>query len=282
MTRKNPCWAAAAIVIGAASMITCGGGGNQPLPPNTTIKWIFDSYPDLGISEGDSCLDLGVARVQVVLTGPDGALATTMLDDQCPSRQVVFIDLEPGVYQAQVTPVDDNGQSLLKQPIAVQITATDQNQTQTVNIPYDAWATAYTGTFYFRLTWGGMDCDLAAPPVMNQVLTLKVGGAVVTQLTDSGQKLDGTDPAACRPASDGFPQRANMVPFGPATFLVIGQDTNGVEQYRKQFDTFVGAGPTNPELVFDMPGPDAMPADAMVDGGGPDGGVDGGIDAFLQ
>jgi hypothetical protein len=282
MNRKGSSWLAATIVVGAASMITCGGGGNRPIPPRTTIKWIFDSYPDLGIAEGDSCLDLGVSRVQVALTGPDGAATIEMMDNQCSARQVSFEDLVPGTYSATVTPVDDNGESLLGQPLMVSVTATGADTEQIVNIPWDAWASAYTGTFYFRVTWGGMDCDVAAPAVATQVLTLTVGGTIAAQLTDSGQKLDGSDPEPCRLASDQLPQRANMVPFGPATFLIVGQDASGIEQYRQQFDTFVGAGPTNPELIFDLAGPDAMPADAMVDGG-PDGGApDGGVDATLQ
>ena len=43
-----------------------------------------------------------------------------------------------------------------------------------------------------------------------------------------------------------------MVPFGPATMTIEGFDASDAMTYRETFDTFVGAGPTNQELVFDV------------------------------
>ncbi|MCE9580050.1 MAG: hypothetical protein K8W52_43445 [Deltaproteobacteria bacterium] len=243
----------------ALASITCGGGGgNQPVPSRTTVKWLFDSYPAQGIAEGDSCLDLGVDKVRIDIVGPE----TATLTDSCTLRQVVFQDLVPGTYAAGVTPLDASGASLLKTPVTIQVVVPEGDVTETANIPWEAWATAFTGTFYFRTTWAGRDCAAGTPMVATQLLTLKVGGVPVTKLTESGQHLDGSAAGPCVPSN--MDQVAKDVPFGPATMEIVGKDGDGTEQFRKVFDTFVGGGRTNPTMQFDLPGPDAG-VDAMPD-----------------
>lgn len=247
--------------LGALALVsmTCGGGGgNQPVPTRTTVKWLFDSYATLGIAEGDSCLDLGVDKVRVDIVGPE----TQSLTDACTLRQVVFQDLLPGAYVAGVTPLNAAGEGMLKTPISIGVVVPEGDVTETANIPWDAWSTAFTGTFYFRVSWAGRDCAAGTPTVATQLLMLMVGGTPVTKLTESGQHLDGSAAGPCMPSTTD--QVAKDVPFGPATMLIVGQDGDGVEQFRKQFDTFVGGGRTNPTMKFDLPGPDAMP-DAMPD-----------------
>ena len=64
-----------------------------------------------------------------------------------------------------------------------------------------------------------------------------------------------------------------MVPFGQAQIAVSGRDTGGTEWFRGTFDTFVGAGVSNPILTFDVPSvvdaavdaPTDAPTDAGVD-----------------
>lgn len=258
-----------AILAAAAVSFTCGGGGgNQPVPARTTVKWVFDSYAALGIPEGDSCLDLGVSRVKVDIVGPD----TMSLDDTCSLRQVVFQGLTPGSYTATVTPLDAAGESMLKTPVAIGIEVPEGDVTETANIPWEAWSAPFTGTFYFRVSWAGRDCTAGSPAVATQELTLKVNGQQVTQATETGQPLDGTS-GPCQPSTQD--QLAKEIPFGPATILIVGKDGDGAEQFRKQFDTFVGGGRTNPTMHFDLPGPDAG-IDAMP---APDAGVDAGVDA---
>ena len=42
----------AGVLAAAAVSFTCGGGGgNQPVPARTTVKWVFDSYAALGIPD---------------------------------------------------------------------------------------------------------------------------------------------------------------------------------------------------------------------------------------
>jgi hypothetical protein len=142
------------------------------------------------------------------------------------------------------------------------------NSEVTVIIPYIAWNRPYTGTYQFRFTWGGATtCAGAMPPVVTQVLTLLVNGVPVTQLTDTGQRLDGTDPQPCRTDQ----HRVLALPLGPAILIVEGRDSSGVAQYNQTFDSFVGAGPGNPTWDYDVPGPDAAPPpDAAPDAAPPD------------
>ncbi|MCB9565240.1 MAG: DUF4215 domain-containing protein [Kofleriaceae bacterium] len=282
-----------AALIGAGS-VSCGGGGDAVcgnglvedgeqcddgnadetdycqqcvvvLPPRTTIKWRFNAEAAPGFSQ-DSCTDLGVLNVRVDLDGPTTASAEAL----CPTFQVVFEDLPPGPYQASVFPLDGNEEPLVVAPAQAQVTAEAVDTEHTINVTPDLWTGPYTGAFFFNLKWQGAPCTTAAPPVAQQVLTLTIGGVVVTQLTEQGQKLDGTDPKPC--IAPGSPSQSVLaLPFGMATITVVGRDAGGVEAFRGSFETFIGAGPSNPTIEFDVPTVyDAMPADAEP----PDAGVD--------
>jgi hypothetical protein len=87
---------------------------------------------------------------------------------------------------------------------------------------------------------------------VQQKLTLVAGGQVFAGSTADGASLDGSQSAACQPLSEEFPQAALDVPFGPATFTIEGLDSEGAMAYQTTFETFVGAGVNNPELVFDV------------------------------
>jgi hypothetical protein len=121
-------------------------------------------------------------------------------------------------------------------------------------VPWDAWYGAHTGTFLFRLSWGGMSCDAVTPNAIDkQEVTLTVNGVVQDIMTDDGQKLNGMDKKPCKKLTDEFPQSALNVPFGLATLEVKGYDTMDEMKFTKTFDTFVGAGIMNPTLTFDVP-----------------------------
>jgi hypothetical protein len=122
-----------------------------------------------------------------------------------------------------------------------------------VNVPYTAWANSYTGTFLFKLSWMGMACDTAA--VATQNIKLMIHGVPTDKLADNGQKLDGSDDKPCRSHTDGFAQFAEGLPFGPATFVVVGKDAGGTMKFSRQFETFIGAGKNNPTLIFDVLAP---------------------------
>ncbi len=266
-----------------ALSLSCGGStekcahGNCTLPGTTIVKWVFDSYPERGFMM-DSCTDLGASKVEVDLTDAMGKVTTQT--ESCDFAQSSFIGLEDGDYTIAITPTDSGGTSIVNAPITGMVTAATAGMTQsvTIDVPYTAWTGTYTGTFLFRLSWGGMSCAQASPPVAMQILKLTMvgNGQTVTGLTDSGQRLDGTDPEPCRALTDQFPQSSLMLPFGPATLVVEGRDPGGQMKYQKSFDTFVGAGISNPTLTFDSPGP--MP-DAGVDAP-PDAPIDAPPDAM--
>ncbi len=265
---------AAAVLIGLL-LIGCGGGefcgdgevngdeecddGNMDetdfcracevyLPPRTTIEWRFNADAAEGFTQ-DGCLDLGVSSVRVEMQGPMDA----DMEDSCSNRQVVFTDLVPGDYTAVVTPLDSGGDSLVNEPIEMPVTARSSDVNEQVVIPPDAWVGPYTGTFFFTVRWAGVDCANALPSAVDmQTVTLTVGGQVVTQMTTEGEPLDGSAPFTCVPASNPSPISALQVPFGPATILIVGYNA-GVEQFRGTFDTFVGAGPSNPTIDYDVP-----------------------------
>jgi len=238
----------------------CHNDCTANLPPQFTIQWGFNEGEADGFT-GDSCVDLGIAQVQVDLSGP----ATATQTGSCSLRQVVFADLPAGTYLITVDPQDINGNSKVTAPVEETVALSNGSMTKVV-IPFDAWAGSYTGTFFFRLQWGGQDCSTAAPPVAKHVLTLEVGGSAVTQRTDADDPLDGSGSGACRPFADEFPQSALAVPWGPATFTVEGLDSGDTPQFRQTFDTFVGAGISNPELHFDVASlaPDAGVPDATT------------------
>ena len=91
--------------------------------------------------------------------------------------------------------------------------------------------------------------------------------------TTDDNPLDGTASGECVSFIDTSPQSALDVPFGPATFRVVGLDNVGTPQFDEEFDTFIGSGTFNPEYEFDVNSltPDAGVPDAgTTDAGVPD------------
>lgn len=240
-------------------LAACGGGSGDPCPTDdcelkgrTVIKWTFDAYPERGFAM-DSCVDFGAWKVSVDVVDANG-FATSGRDD-CGAAQATFSGLEPGEYDVYVMPLDVDGNPLLKGPVTSKVTAgtLEAPQEATINVPWDAWLGTYTGTFLFRISWGGLSCEATTPAIKDQTVTLTVNGVVQAVVTDDGQILNGADKKPCKKLTDDFPQSALEVPFGPATLLVEGWDATDNMQFTKQFDTFVGAGITNPTLTFDVP-----------------------------
>ncbi len=239
----------------------------QPQTNDVIVKWEFNKEAAPQFS-ADGCLDMGASRVVVELVG---AGEPRMGEELCSLRQVTFIDLDTGVHTARISVLDADGNLLTNDVVESTFMVTGGRQEHEVVIGFDEWRNDYTGTFYFRLAWGGSDCNVAAPPVTQHRLRLEVGGDVVDLLTDVGDRVDGTMPGPCRSLDEQFPQSVLMVPWGPAVFTVSGLDSGGEVQFRETFDTFVGAGVNNPEMEFDVNSvtPDAGAPDA----GAPDGGM---------
>lgn len=237
----------------------CHNDCTANLPGATRISWLFngDAAP---MFTNDSCTDLGVIRVRVTVTGP----TTATTDESCALKQVTFQDLPAGMYTIKVEPLDINDMLLIDAPVETTTNLGPGAMVEVV-IPPDAWIRSYKGTFFFRVQWGGADCDSAAPPVVQQRLTMTQNGAMVAQSTEDGVPLDGSSAGACQPFANEFPQSALQVPFGAATLTIEGLDGSGTPQFSETFDTFVGAGISNPELHFDV---NSLTPDAGVPDGG--------------
>jgi hypothetical protein len=240
----------------ALALMACGSDDcptdDCELKGRTVVKWTFNAYPERGFPM-DSCVDFGVSKVQVDVVDSTG-FATTVRDD-CGTAQATFSGLAPGEYKVYVNPLDAAGNPVIAFPVQGTVTAgtLDLPTEVTVNVGWDYWVGTFTGTFLFRVSWGGISCEMTSPEVKRTTLKLTVNGVVQTGQTDDGQKLDGTDMQPCKKLSENFPQSALDVAYGPATLLVEGYDEMNMMRFSKEFDTFVGAGITNPTLTFNVP-----------------------------
>lgn len=244
---------------------------NLPDTLDARVKWAFnrDAAP---LFDVDSCFDMGVSRVTVEIenTSTNEVLSG---EETCGFRQVTFTDIDAGDWLARLSPLNSDDELMTTEVIQQLFTISTADVEVEVNIPYEKWKNDYTGTYFFRLHWGQMDVDCAAavPPVAKNKLTLERDGVPVMQLTEDGVRLDGTMPGDCISLDEQFPQSALMVPWGPYTFRVQGLDSAGDPQFDETFDTFVGAGLSNPEMQFvvrSLNEPDA----GLPDGGLPDAG----------
>ena len=251
------------------------------IAPRTVVKWEFNADAVPGFMN-DGCVDVGARDVDVVLSGP----ASETRREGCSERRTTFVDLPPGEYTASVNPLDSSGTSLVTVPPSVTFPAnTTPNTTQeyTVVVPPEAWARPMTGTFFFILRWAGMECTTAAPPVITQLVTVTHEGSPVTQQANVNSapypiyRLDGTQPVGCVPSVLAKAEAAPGVPFGRATITVSGRDSGGTEWFRGTFDTFVGAGTSNPIYTFDVQSTVDAAVDAPIDAP-----VDAEIDAEID
>ena len=232
-------------------------------PQRTLIRWVFNPDEMRGFV-GDGCVDVAATSVRVDLTGAGSATRTTA----CEQFQATFDGLAAGTYTASVTPLDSGGASLVRAPITTTFTATGAANTteqHTVVVPHTSWSRAYTGTFLFLFKWNGQGCGAATPPVARQRVLMTIGGVPVATVTMfngmPGYKLDGSVAAPCVPSTISLAERANALPFGPATVTVTGTDAAGTARFAETFDTFVGAGTANPVMTFDV----GVAVDAGVD-----------------
>ena len=234
--------------------------------PQLTVKWEFNKDVTEGFT-GDNCTDLGIRTVDVEIVGSGGTFVAT---ESCSFRQVVFSDIPPDMYNVRLSALDIDGALLTEDVPKRRYEFLGGTQEEFVfNVDPDEWKSSYDGTFFFRLRWGGQDCAAANPPVAEHVLRLERDGVPVGATTTDGDPLDGSAPGSCRSLTEMFPHSALTVPFGFATFTVEGLDGAGQSQFQGTFDTFVGAGVSNPEIEFDV---NSLTPDAGIpDAGAPDG-----------
>jgi hypothetical protein len=257
------------VIAVALALGACGDGdapcGGDFCVPTLTVKWTFN---DQAIPEfsGDNCTDLGIRTVEVDLSGAGGEFHAT---EQCSFRQVVFAGIPPGAYDVQLRPLDVDGELVTRDVVLRQLMFDGGLREESVmNVEPNDWAGSHPGTFFFRLRWDGQDCSTASPPVAHHVLALTMSQEKVPlqMTTTAGDPIDGSAPGACQSFTQMFPQSVLEAPFGFATFQVVGLDSTGTRYFEQTFETFVGAGLSNPEMVFDVASlgglPDAGVSDA--------------------
>ena len=213
-----------------------------------TLKWEFNRDETTGFT-GDACIDMGARRVEVDLLGGPEPFSLT---ESCSFWQVVFSDIPAATYTASLRVLGRDDIALMDGPLEQEVVFAGGTATEMMVVPPAQWLQSYVGTFFFRIEWGGQDCSTANPSVAKQKLTLVAGGQTFTGTTTDGAAMDGSAESACQSLSEEFPQSALEVPFGPATLSVEGIDSGGTRAYESVFETFVGAGVNNPELVFDV------------------------------
>jgi len=214
--------------------------------PSLTVKWSFNESEELGFT-GDNCTDTGAFEVEVTV---DGAVTET-ITESCAIKQIRFVDLAPGSYDISLDVKSAGGSDLTSSPITLAYDFSGGDQEVTLVVPFDAWTGSYDGNYFFRVTWDGADCAAATTPVVEQVLDLTRGGEYVATETKTMDSLQGAT-SPCRALTENEPQTILDVPFGPATLLIQGLDTDSNVVYETSFETFIGAGVNNPELVFDV------------------------------
>ncbi|CAN5405407.1 hypothetical protein BH11MYX1_BH11MYX1_20760 [soil metagenome] len=251
------------VLLALGLVAACGGDGGGPqmcgadhcgLQGHTVVKWTFDASP-ARLFPGDSCVDFGINKVRVdAQSDADGTVVTAI--DDCGAGQVTFDGLPAGTYTLFVDPQDFAGNTTVMAPTTGPATAGQYqaDTTTTINVDYTSWLGGpYTGTFLWRLKWGGQSCATATVPVDTQVVTISSGGVASTvTASPNNQKLDGTDPKPCFAYEENFPQSATGMPFGPAQLTVQGLAAGAVV-YTTTFDTFIGAGITHPTVTYDAP-----------------------------
>jgi cysteine-rich repeat protein len=224
--------------------------------------FIAEQFP--GFNE--TCLGLEIAQVEVSIAGPRAHSQRV----DCAFGQIKVSGLPAGSYTATAVAFDAAGTAISRGLARVDFTVGDADQNVNVAWPWEDFTRGYSGTFYFKVLWqGATRCQEAA--VTQQRLRLERDGQPLAGTTQSGDPIDGSATGTCRDGAEGLSQAVVALGWGPARFVVSGEDDAGRTMYQGSFDTFVGAGVANPTLTFDVPSilPDAGPVDAAPADGGP-------------
>lgn len=280
---------ATAVLAGGAwgTIGACGGGGpvcgdGVPEPPeqcddgnaieddgctracrvvdtnDVTVRWSLVAKEHPGFNE--TCGGVGAKEIDLVFTGgPDGVRTMTF---DCSYGSTVLRGFKPGDYQ--VTGIlyareeSDAGPSrtaLTKGLATAAFTVSEGDQTVDIDFGFaDFVRTDYVGTYYFRTKFGGAaTCQAASPPVVWHVLRLERDGAPLPGVTDRGDPIDGSQKGDCRDTTELGAQSIENLPWGRARMTIEGIDQGNNVAFRGTWDTFIGAGKSNPEFVFEVP-----------------------------
>jgi len=247
----------------------CGGAvctSNCGVTIDTFVHWTLVATEFLPF-DGETCDGIGATAVAISLTGP-----TTMTQRvDCSAYQFKFSSLPMGEYAVRAMAFDAAG-ALTRGMASTTFTVADASQSVYVDFPFADFVKTYQGTYFFKTAWdGAVKCGDATPKVINERLLMERGGVALAGTTTDGVPIDGTKAGPCRDGGGAASQAVRDLDWGPAQITISGEDGAGNTLYRKRFDTFVGAGESNPSADFDVPSilpdagvPDAAPPDAAL------------------
>jgi cysteine-rich repeat protein len=243
----------------------CSNACLQQPTHDAQIIWTMLAHEAEGFSE--NCSGVAASTVHLVVEGP---LPSTR-DIECNYSQYMVNALAPGEYTVTGTLLDGagnpitNGQTRTTFSIAGAPTGTPVQVR--LDFPFaDFTRTDYTGDWFYTVTWGGVanKCSAATPPVVKTRVRLERDGQVIK--SKEGTPVDGSTPVACYEGDAAHAPAINHLPWGPADVVITGLDATDTPQFEASFETFVGAGISNPTMIFDVNSltPDAGPPDAGV------------------
>jgi cysteine-rich repeat protein len=227
------------------------------------------SYPDY---PAPTCMDLGISKVHLVLTGPAPQDMTT----DCNNPSFSFDPIAPGTYQATVTLLDASGAPLTKPITSTMVDVEPAPTPTTLNLAFEIgdYLKSYTGNFDFMASWGAdnIACSQATPAVTKQTITMTLPGSTtpVAMMTNDGESLDGTPFTCFQPAAAPKYQEVKMMPWGHYDLTITGESGPPgpkMTSYCQKFDVFVGVGVATPTYALTVAGA------SMADGGVGDGGM---------
>lgn len=226
------------------------------------------SYPNY---PAPTCMDLGIAKAHLVLTGP----APQDLTADC-GNPFSFDPIAPGTYQATLTLVDSTGAPVTKPVTSAMIDVQVASTPTMLNLTFETtdYLKTYTGNFDFMASWGGdnLGCSQATPAVTKQTITMTLPGSTtpVAMMTNDGESLDGTPFTCFQPAAAPKYQEVKMMPWGHYDLTITGESGPPgpkMTTYCQKFDVFVGVGVATPTYALTVAGA------SMGDGGVGDGGM---------
>ncbi len=231
----------------------CDDGGGKPcgwgstyVPVSMRTKWTINGKRTFLGSEisFDTCLDVGASYATISITGPENFIHTNKVG--CSDMEYIISDdkckpFPVGPYTVQVTLLDAASQPLTAVKTVTHRVTNDGYPPEDKEVDFDlaSFFRSYTGTLWYKFTWGGAACASADPPVAAMEVALYDPEGIRQTLADYT--------GAC------YPDRTvQNIPTGDYTLRVAGRDDQGVVQYCGTLDVRVGAGPTNPAWELDV------------------------------
>lgn len=210
----------------------------------------------------ETCDGIGAATAHLELDGPMVAgkpPKRVSFDIECSFSQYLVSALDVGDYVVRLTLRDAEDGAVTRGQTSMAFSVVDRDVTVPLVIPLeDLESTTYRGDWFYRFTWGGATtCAAAVPPVASTRIRIESNGHVV--MNEQGTPIDGSAPTEC--FDDQFNHAVNRLPFGHASVRITGVDAEGNAIFQGTFATFIGAGLSNPPLLYDVPSllPDAGP-----------------------